>query len=96
MDGIELVVMLVVEESHGTILSMKITRFCRFMKRCNGHTDGRTYGRTYGWTDERTNRPSYRDARTHLKLKIVINFFPMRTHQNTIKEISINDQYRND
>ena len=26
-----------------------------------------TDGRTYGWTDGRTDRPSYRDARTHLK-----------------------------
>ena len=34
-------------------------------------TDGRTYGhtdtRTYGHKDIWTDRPSYRDARTHLK-----------------------------
>ena len=32
----------------------------------DGHTDGRTDTRTYG----RTDRPSYRDARTHLKKNI--------------------------
>ena len=39
--------------------------------RTYGHTDIRTYGhtdiRTHGHTDIRTDRPSYRDARTHLK-----------------------------
>ena len=30
-------------------------------------TDGRTYRHTDGHTDIRTDRPSYRDARTHLK-----------------------------
>ena len=30
-------------------------------------TDIRTYGRTYGRTDGWTDRPSYRDARAHLK-----------------------------
>ena len=33
----------------------------------DGHTDGHTDIRTYGHTDIRTDRPSYRDARTHLK-----------------------------
>ena len=37
------VVLLVVEESHGTIVGLKIARFCRFLKRRNG--------RTYGWSD---------------------------------------------
>ena len=32
-------------------------------------TDGRTDIRTHGHTDIRTDRPSYRDARTHLKTK---------------------------
>ena len=40
---VALVVLPVVEESHGTILGLKIARFCCFMKRRNGHTDG--------WTD---------------------------------------------
>ena len=57
------VVLLVVEESHGTILGLKIARFRRFLKRRNGHTDIRT--------DGRTDRPSYRDARTHLKSHLV-------------------------
>ena len=30
-------------------------------------TDGRTDGPTDGWMDGRTDTPSYRDARTHLK-----------------------------
>ena len=30
-------------------------------------TDGHTDPRSYGHTDGRTDRPSYRDARTHLK-----------------------------
>ena len=50
------VVLLVVEESLGTILGLKIARFCHFVKR----HDGRTYGRM--------DRPSYRDARMHLKM----------------------------
>ena len=50
------VVLLVVKESHGTILGLKIARFRRFLK---GVTDTGTYGQT--------DRPSYRDARTHLK-----------------------------
>ena len=45
------------------ILCLQIVRFPCFLKRRNGPTDLRTYGRTYGPTD----RPSYRDARTHLK-----------------------------
>ena len=41
---------------------MNTTLFSGFRRICiivNGHTDGRTYGRT--------DRPFYRDARTHLK-----------------------------
>ena len=53
-------VLLVVEESHGTILGLKIARFCRSLKRRNGHTD------------TRTDRPSYRDARTHLKIVLTV------------------------
>ena len=34
--------LLVVEESHGTIIGLKIARFCNFLKRHNGQTDGRT------------------------------------------------------
>merc|ERR1712228_532954 len=33
-----------------------------------GVTDGPTDGRTDGWTDGRMDTPSYRDARTHLKI----------------------------
>ena len=36
------VALLVVEESHGTILGLKIARFCRFLKRTYGRTDGQT------------------------------------------------------
>ena len=42
------------------------------MKKKGGQTDGHTYirtdGRTYIRTDGRTDGPSYRDARTHLKM----------------------------
>ena len=44
------VVLLVVEESLGTILGLKIARFCRFLKRRNGRTDIRTHGHTDGQT----------------------------------------------
>ena len=53
--AVAVVMLLVVKESHGTIIGLKIARFCNFLKRHNGQTDGRT------------DRPSYRDARTHLK-----------------------------
>ena len=33
----------------------------------DGPTDGRTDGPTDGWTNGRTDRPGYKDARTHLK-----------------------------
>jgi len=36
----------------------------------DGPTDGRTDGRTEGRTDGRTDTPSYRDARTHLKINL--------------------------
>ena len=36
----------------------------------NGPTDERTDGQTDGRTNVRTDRPSYRDARTHLKISI--------------------------
>ena len=42
----------------------KNSREKRFLHLRNGHTDGRTDGRTEG----RKDRPSYRDARTHLKM----------------------------
>ena len=45
------------------IVCLQIVCFPCFLKRRNG----RTYGWTYGPTDLRTDRPSYRDARTHLK-----------------------------
>ena len=41
-----MVVLLVVEGP----LNLKIARFCRFLKRRNGHTDGRTNGHTDGQT----------------------------------------------
>ena len=34
----------------------------------DGPTDGLTDGWTDGWTDGRMDTPSYRDARTHLKM----------------------------
>ena len=37
------------------------------MRRRNGRTDGRTDGRKDAPMDRRTDTPSYRDARTHLK-----------------------------
>ena len=45
--------------------------------------DERTDGRTDLWTDGRTDRPSYRGARTHLKInnKIIEQY-------NTCREIS--------
>ena len=46
-------------------------RLASFERRCFGRTYGRTYGRTDlrtdGRTYGRTDKPSYRDARTHLK-----------------------------
>ena len=56
-------VLAVVVISLRMILYVHIVGFSYFMKRRNGHTDIHTYGRT----DIRTDRPSYRDARTHLK-----------------------------
>ena len=38
-------------------------RFWQFFFNVNGWTDGRTYG----YADKRTDRPSYKDARTHLE-----------------------------
>ena len=40
------VVLLVIEESRGTILGLKIARFCRLLKRRDGPTDGRKDGQT--------------------------------------------------
>ena len=51
------VVLLVVEESHGMILSLKKVRFSHLLKRRDLRSDGGT------------DRPSYRDARTHLKIE---------------------------
>ena len=55
------VVLLVVEESLGMILCLKKVRFSHLLKRRDGRTD----------------RPSYRDARTHQKTgkKRIIRFF---------------------
>ena len=53
--AVAVVMLLVVEESHGTIIGLKIARFCNFLKRHNEQADGRM------------DRPSFRDARTHLK-----------------------------
>ena len=47
------------------ILCLQIVCFPCFLKRRNG----RTYGWTYGPTDLRMDRPSYRVARTHLKIE---------------------------
>ena len=49
-------------------------------RRSDGHTEGRTYRSTDVWTFRhtdgqiygRTDKPSYTDARTHLKMSIVI------------------------
>ena len=59
------VVLLMVVESHGMILCLKKVRFSHLLKRRDLRRDGRTEGRTYGQTD----RPSYRDARMHLKTR---------------------------
>ena len=57
----------------GEVSSIKNDVFRSFRK---GVTDLRTYGptdlRTYGPTDLRTDRPSYRDARTHLKISPIL------------------------
>ena len=65
--------------THRMILCLLLVRFPCLAKRrygqtdlrTDGPTDLRTYGptdlRTYGPMDLRTDRPSYRDARTHLK-----------------------------
>ena len=45
---------------HSGALSIEKGRFRRFLTRRSGPTDRRT--------DGRTDRPSYRDARTHLKM----------------------------
>ena len=52
--AVAVVMLLVVEESHGTIIGLKIARFCNFLKRHNGQTDGRMDGRTDGRTDGQT------------------------------------------
>ena len=57
------VVLVVVIVSLWMIHSLQTVQFCCFLKRRNGPTDLRTYGRT--------DRPSYRDARTHLKKKAI-------------------------
>ena len=54
--------------SSGMILCLQKARFSCFLKKRYGQTDGRTDGHTDGWTDGRADRPSYRDARTHLKM----------------------------
>ena len=43
--------------------------FRRFFLNGYGRTYRYTDQRTYGYTDIRTNRPSYRDASTHLKMR---------------------------
>ena len=40
--AVAVVMLLVVEESHGTIIGLKIARFCNFLKRHNGQMDGQT------------------------------------------------------
>ena len=40
--AVAVVMLLVVKESHGTIIGLKIARFCNFLKRHNGQTDGQT------------------------------------------------------
>ena len=44
-------------------------RFRRFCLNAHGRMNTRTHGRTDGWTD----RPFYRDARTHLKKQQLIH-----------------------
>ena len=58
----------VVVVSLGMILCLQRVRFSCLLKRRSGWTDGPTDLRTYGQTDLRTDRPSYRNARTHLKI----------------------------
>ena len=52
-----------------------------------GHMDGWTDIRTVGWTYGRTDTPSYRDARTHLK-----NSGPSPTNGRTDEDASKNKE----
>ena len=49
-------------------------------------TDIRTYGHTDGRTDIRTDRPSYRDARTHLKTKTTRSNYRLRDGSKNLGE----------
>ena len=64
------VALAVVVVSLRMILCLQIVRFPCLAKRRYGPTDGCTYGRT----DLRTDRPSYRDTRTHLNAFSKRNF----------------------
>ena len=57
--GMAVVELAVVIVSFGMILCLQRVQFWCLLKRHNGPTDGRTDGRY---------KPSYRDARTHLKI----------------------------
>ena len=59
------VALAVIVVSLGMVLCLQIVRFSCLLKRRNG----RTYGRTDLQMDGPTDRPSYRDAKTHLKIK---------------------------
>ncbi len=52
----------------------EILYFMHFSQKCDiqtdRQTDGRTDGPTDGQMDGRTDTPSYRDARTHLKIPL--------------------------
>ena len=41
--------------------------FLVFLQKCHQLADGLTNGRTDGWKNGQTDKPSYKDARTHLK-----------------------------
>ena len=49
-------------------------------------TDGRTDGRTDRRTDGPTDIPSYRDARTHLKIMEIVHVVPEIGNRNENRE----------
>ena len=56
-------------------------------------TDRPTNGRTDGRTDQRMDTPSYRDARTHLKMTDSVNFNSASTYRVFV--VSCNIMNRN-
>ena len=61
---------------------LEFSHFQAFLKRRYGRTYGHTDIWTYGRTDGRTDTPSYRDARTHLKIRCQLKNY-MHIHTRT-------------